>query len=62
MTNEEKAVKYDDYIRESDMLQRINSKLKSEYAGDIPPPVQDEISRNNKRIAELVTKLESLFL
>ena len=62
MTNEEKAIKYDDYIRESDMLQRINSKLKSEYTGNIPPPIQDEISRNDKRIAELVYKLESLFL
>ncbi len=62
MTQEEKAVKYDDYLRESDFLQRINSKLKSEYVGNIPPQIQSEIDRNTKRISELVTKLESLFL
>lgn len=61
MNNEEKAFIYDECIRESDRLQRINSKLKSEYVGNIPPHLQDEINRNNKRIAELVGKLESLF-
>ncbi len=61
LSNEEKAIKYDDYIRESDMLQRMNSKLKSEYSGNIPPHVQHDIDRNDRRIAELVYKLESLF-
>jgi predicted DNA-binding protein YlxM (UPF0122 family) len=61
MTNQDKAAIYDNCLRESDMLQRQNSKLKSEYAGNIPPMIQEQINRNDKRIAELVAKLESLF-
>ena len=61
MNNQDKAMVYDNCLRESDALQRANSKMKSEYAGNIPPHIQEQISRNDKRIAELVTKLESLF-
>jgi hypothetical protein len=35
--------------------------MKSEYAGNIPQQIQEQIDRNDKRIAELVAKLESLF-
>jgi len=61
MNNQDKAIIYDNCLRESDALQRANSKMKSEYAGNIPPQVQEQINRNDKRIAELVAKLESLF-
>ncbi len=61
MNNQDKAVIYDDCLRESDALQRANSKLKSEYVGNIPPQIQEQINRNDKRISELVTKLENLF-
>lgn len=61
MNNQDKAIIYDNCLRESDALQRANSKLKSEWAGNIPPHVQEQINRNDKRIAELVAKLESLF-
>jgi len=61
MTNQEKAILYDNCVRESDVLQRRNSKLKSEYVTDIPEEIQIEINRNNARIDELVKKLESLF-
>jgi hypothetical protein len=61
MTNQEKAIIYDECLRESDILQRQNSKLKSEYAGNIPYDIQEQINRNDKRIAQLVSKLESLF-
>lgn len=61
MNNQDKAIIYDNCLRESDALQRANSKLKSEWAGNIPLHVQEQINRNDKRIAELVTKLESLF-
>ena len=61
MNNQDKAIMYDNCLRESDALQRTNSKLKSEWAGNIPPQIQEQINRNNKRIAELVAKLESLF-
>ena len=61
MDNAQKAQYYDDLLRESDIYQRRNSKLKSEFATNIPPHIQKEIDFNNKKIAELVGKLESLF-
>lgn len=61
MTNEEKAKIYDDCLHESDRLQRINSKIKSEYVGNIPPHLQAEIEANNVKIAYIVNKLEGLF-
>jgi len=61
MNNQDKAIVYDNCLRESDALQRQNSKLKSEYAGNIPQQIQEQININDKRIAELVGKLESLF-
>jgi hypothetical protein len=61
MTNEEKSFIYDECLRESDYLQRRNSKLKSEYVTNIPPEIQNEINRNMARIDFLVKRLESLF-
>jgi len=61
MNNQEKAIVYDQLLFESDKLQRENSKLKSEYVGNIPPDAQLVIDRNNARIAVLVGRLESLF-
>lgn len=61
MNNQEKAIIYDQLLFESDKLQRENSKLKSQYVGNIPQDVQLVIDRNNARIAVLVGRLESLF-
>ena len=61
MNNAEKAKIYDDCIHESDRLQRENSKIKSEHAGNIPPHLQSIITTNEVRIAMLVKKLENLF-
>lgn len=61
MKNESKARIYEECVRESDRLQRENSKLKSEFAGHIPPHVQTIIDKNDKRIADLVITLENLF-
>jgi hypothetical protein len=61
MTNQEKAIVYDQLIRESDKIQRENSKLKSEYITNIPLDVERRINENNDRIAVLVGRLESLF-
>ena len=61
MNNEEKAIIYDNCLRESDRLQRENSKLKSQYVGNIPQQIQEQIDRNNSRIAVLVNRLENLF-
>ncbi len=61
MTNEEKALIYDECLHESDQLQRINSKIKSQYVANIPPHLQEEIEKNNQRIAYLVHRLEGLF-
>ena len=61
MTNETKAIIYDECLRESDKLQRENSKIKSEYAGNIPADQQLILDNNNARIDVLVKKLDSLF-
>lgn len=61
MTQQEKAIIYDQLVRESDKLQRENSKLKSEFTTNIPPHIQKIISENDARIAILVGRLESLF-
>ena len=61
MDNATKAQIYDDCLRESDQLQRINSKIKSDFAGNIPPNMQEQINKNEARIGVLVKKLESLF-
>lgn len=62
MDNAQKALIYDDLVRESDRLQRINSKIKSEYVGNIPANLQEEINQNNYKISLIVGKLEKLFL
>lgn len=62
MTREDKARLYDEYIRESDRLQRENSKIKSEYVINIPPNMQEIIDRNNARLDVLVKNLERLYL
>jgi len=61
MTNQSKAKLYEEYVRESDILQRQNSKLKSEYVTNIPPHIQKIIDENDAKIAVLVGKLENLF-
>lgn len=60
MTQAQKAQIYDELLRESDIYQRRNSKLKSEYATNIPEHIQKEIDFNNKKISICVGKLESL--
>ena len=60
MNNQEKAAMYDELLRESDKLQRINSKLKSEYVTNIPISIQQQIDENNIKIGKLVKKLENL--
>jgi hypothetical protein len=62
MTKEEKARLYDEYLRQSDKLQRENSKIKSEYVINMPEHIEEKISSNNVKIAELVRKLEKLFI
>ena len=59
--NAEKAKIYDDCIRESERYQREVSKIKSEYAGNIPPDKQQLINEYNAKINALVKRLESLF-
>lgn len=61
MTNAEKSVIYDECLRESDQLQRMNSKIKSDFAGNIPQNMQEQIHKNEARIGVLVKRLESLF-
>ena len=62
MTREDKGKLYDEYLRQSDKLQRENSRLKSQYVINIPEDVEQKILENNVKIAELVKKLEKLFI
>lgn len=61
MNNQEKALIYDECLRDSDKLQREISKLKSEYSPNIPSHIQKIINENNVKINKLVLKLENLF-
>jgi hypothetical protein len=61
MNTTQKAEAYDNYLRESDRLQRENSKIKSDYVGNIPPHLEKVIKLNEEKIAILVGKLENLF-
>jgi len=61
MTNQEKAIAYDNCIHESDRLQRENSKLKSQHTTNVPPEIQKQINENERKIAILVNRLENLF-
>jgi hypothetical protein len=61
MTNQEKAIAYDNYIRESDYLQRENSNLKSTHTGNIPPNIMEKIKANERKISIIVGKVEELF-
>jgi len=60
MTTQDKADLYDAYIHENDRLQRIVSRIKSEYAGNIPPDKQKEINETEARIAVIIGKVEKL--
>ena len=62
MNNAERAHIYDECLRESDLLQRQNSKIKSDFAGNIPPHMQQKIHENEQQIAYLVKRLENLFI
>lgn len=62
MNREDKARLYDEYIRESDILQRENSKIKSEYVFNIPQDMQVILDRNNARLDVLVKNLERLYI
>jgi hypothetical protein len=62
MTREDKGKLYDEYLRESDYLQRENSKLKSEYVVNVPEHIEQRILTNDAKINELVKKLEKLFI
>ena len=61
MDKAQKAMIYDQCIRESDKLQRENSKFKAEYVANIPPHIEKQIKENEARIAVLVGRVESLF-
>ena len=61
MTAEEKAIIYDECLRESDYLQRINSKIRSENPINVPPELQETLTKNTNRINLLVKRLQSLF-
>ena len=62
MNNIDKAKMYDECIRESDYLQRINSKLKSEYPINMPEHIEVQVNHNNLKIEQIVQRLNNLFI
>ncbi len=61
MNNAEKALVYDDCIRQVEILQREVSKIKAEFVGNIPHQAQLRINENEIKIGKLVGRLENLF-
>lgn len=61
MDNNEKAVLYDQYVREANRLQSEITSLKAKYVLNIPEEVQKKINFNNQRINELEKKLINLY-
>lgn len=61
MTNEEKAIIYDDCVRQMEVCQRVISKIKSHHVTSMPAEEQKIINENEKKIAILTGRLESLF-
>lgn len=61
LTNEQKALIYDDLVRESDRLQREMSKIRSEYPINVPAPQQQKLNENQGKIDFLVKRLEGLY-
>ena len=62
MTNQEKGILYDQYLRESDALQLANSRLRSQYVLNIPPQIQKIIDENNAKIGIIIKRLENLYI
>ena len=61
MTNEDKSVLYDKYLRQIYTLQNENSRIKSENILNIPAEQQMVINENNMKISVLETKVKNLF-
>lgn len=61
MTNDEKAMLYDKYLRQVETLQRENSRIKSENPINIPVELQLVVNENNMKISVLETKVRNLF-
>jgi DNA anti-recombination protein RmuC len=61
MTQAEKAIAYDNYVREGDVLLREVSKLKSEYPINVPENIQLIIDSKTNKVLDLEIKLKNLF-
>lgn len=61
MDNKQKALIYDDCVRETDKLQRTISKIKAENITNMPPHLEKEIKENERKISIIVGRLENLF-
>jgi hypothetical protein len=61
MTNEDKSVLYDKYLRQIYTLQNENSRIKSENILNISAEQQMVINENNMKISVLETKVKNLF-
>ena len=61
MTNSDKAIVYDNCIRENETLAREISSLKSEFSVNPPPHVAKIIAETEAKMKKVQARLESLF-
>ena len=60
MTRDEKALLYDDYVREGDRINRSISRLKAQV--NITSEQETELTKLNKQLADLEAKVEALYV
>jgi len=62
LTQEEKGRLYEQYVNQAAVLERENSKLKSQHVINIPQDVQKILNENGNKIANYQRLLNDLFL
>ena len=62
LTQEEKGRLYEQYVNQAAVLERENSKLKSQHVINIPQYVQKILNENGDKIANYQRLLNDLFL
>ena len=60
MTNDEKADLYDDLVHKGGLLERKNSKLRSEHALNMSDDIKKEMNENQRLINEFNQRLNVL--
>lgn len=59
--NENKAMAYDNIVRQADRLQREISQLKAQYPINMPIEMQEKVEHNQTQLVILENKLKDLY-